>query len=185
MTNQETAQHFREYAQSSLNARWSWPTEGCGYRQHMKFMEYRNRNWQGGSKEELKQFLFGYADYLEHTPSITPIDKPGTSAEKRVEKLLEGDEYRRIIATGYNVPHSDVVEALVVTINEAEDAARVDEQESICSYMCRRCSEKKPLEYDWMGKGWRHNDGGVFFECDAHELRCIFDAIKRGERKWK
>ena len=63
MNNQETAEHLREYVQGD-HVMFSWPTDACGYDQHVRFADHRNRNWKGGTDEEWKQFILDYADTL-------------------------------------------------------------------------------------------------------------------------
>ena len=63
MTNQETANHIREYVKKS-HGNFSWPTDACGYDQHVKFVVHRNKNWKGiGS--DWNEFCLSYADELE------------------------------------------------------------------------------------------------------------------------
>ncbi len=66
MTNKETAQHIREWVNSPYNARpFSWPTDGCGYKQHIRFVEHRNKNWHGDGMDEFNRFVLDYADAIE------------------------------------------------------------------------------------------------------------------------
>ncbi len=64
MTNTETATSLRDYVKG-VRGIWSWPTDSCGYEQHIKFVIHRNKNWQGGTREEFNQFIIDYADSLE------------------------------------------------------------------------------------------------------------------------
>jgi len=61
MNNKETAAHLREWVKTIYDI-FEWPTGGCGYKQHMKFVEHRNKNWAGGDWNE---FVLDYADILE------------------------------------------------------------------------------------------------------------------------
>jgi len=45
MNNKETKQHLQEWVKSN-HGTFSWPTDACGYNQHMKFVLHRNNNWQ-------------------------------------------------------------------------------------------------------------------------------------------
>lgn len=64
MTDAETAAHLREWAKFTRMP-FSWPTDACGYDQHIKFVVHRNQNWHGGSSEEFKKFVLAYADSLD------------------------------------------------------------------------------------------------------------------------
>ena len=65
MTDAETAAHIREYAQG-YHGTFSWPTDGCGYKQHIRFVKHRNENWHGsGDDAEWRAFLYDYADILD------------------------------------------------------------------------------------------------------------------------
>ncbi len=63
MTNKETVAHLREYIKQSHDI-FSWPTDACGYEQHIRFVEHRNKNWHG-PREAWNQFVLDYADMLE------------------------------------------------------------------------------------------------------------------------
>jgi hypothetical protein len=63
MTNAETVAHLRDWANGGGNhGPWSWPTDACGYDQHIRFVQHRNANWHGG---DFNQFVRDYADMLE------------------------------------------------------------------------------------------------------------------------
>lgn len=64
MTDTETAQYIREYYET-FHSSFSWCTDACGYGQHIRFVEYRNKNWNGSTAEEFKVFALEYADKLE------------------------------------------------------------------------------------------------------------------------
>ena len=69
MTDAETAAHLRRYvAGQTYRGMFSWPTDACGYDQHMRFVEYRNTNWHGQSKEEFDAFVLAYAESLDPAP---------------------------------------------------------------------------------------------------------------------
>jgi hypothetical protein len=63
-TDAETAAHIREWC-SRARCAFSWPTDGCGYEQHMKFVTHRNLNWHGSGDEAFTRFCLDYADSLE------------------------------------------------------------------------------------------------------------------------
>ena len=67
LTDQEVVEHIRAYFKES-HSHWSWCTDGCGYNQHIKFVEYRNKYWLGEGHQkykDFKQFALEYADKLE------------------------------------------------------------------------------------------------------------------------
>jgi hypothetical protein len=68
MTNAKVVAHLREWVKQS-HMPFAWPTDGCGYGQHIRFVEHRNTNWHGEQKD-FNQFVLDYADMLEkeHTP---------------------------------------------------------------------------------------------------------------------
>ena len=70
MSNKETAEHMREWIKTSKGI-FSWPTDACGYYQHMKFVKYRNDNWEGG---DFNKFILDYADLLEQN-KIDEVEK--------------------------------------------------------------------------------------------------------------
>ena len=70
MNDKETAEHLRKYVEEE-HGTFSWPTDACGYDQHIKFVEHRNANYdrvQKMSKEEWKQFVLDYAESLTNHP---------------------------------------------------------------------------------------------------------------------
>ena len=73
MNNKQTAQHLRNYA-NTQHGTFSWPTDACGYEQHIKFVNHRNANYeavQTMTQEEWKQFVLDYAASLEVTCSLS------------------------------------------------------------------------------------------------------------------
>jgi hypothetical protein len=64
MTNQETKEHLLKWCERSSIYLFSWPTDGCGYDQHIKFVEHRNKNWKSGSLKEFFTFVKEYANSL-------------------------------------------------------------------------------------------------------------------------
>lgn len=66
MTDAETVAHLREWVKSS-HGLFAWPTDVCGYRQHMRFVVTRNEEWEGKAAEgmEFNDFILEYADRLE------------------------------------------------------------------------------------------------------------------------
>lgn len=68
MNNRETAQQIRKHFEGNWQGHpFSWPTDPCGYDQHIKFVDHRNKNWDGETPEQFKEFCFAYADALEKT----------------------------------------------------------------------------------------------------------------------
>ena len=68
MNDEETVAHLRKYVDyDSMNVPFSWPTDACGYDQHIKFVKHRNENWEEAyqSEKSFKDFVLDYADKLE------------------------------------------------------------------------------------------------------------------------
>jgi hypothetical protein len=66
MTDRETAKHLREWVKKPQSI-FAWPTDGCGYKQHIKFVKYRNKYWtdERAEKDTFQQFVLEYADLLD------------------------------------------------------------------------------------------------------------------------
>lgn len=69
MTNEETREHLLAYVLESHDL-FSWPTDVCGYDQHIKFVEHRNQHWKGETEEEWKAFITEYAESLVKTDEV-------------------------------------------------------------------------------------------------------------------
>ena len=68
MNNKETAEHLRKYVEEK-HGTFSWPTDACGYDQHIAFVHHRNANYdliQKMTEAEWKQFILDYAETLTH-----------------------------------------------------------------------------------------------------------------------
>jgi hypothetical protein len=65
MTNQETKEYLLHWCEYPDGRLFSWPTDGCGYDQHIKFVEHRNENWTGGSIHDFVEFVRNYALSLD------------------------------------------------------------------------------------------------------------------------
>ena len=103
MTNKETSKRILKWCQKSHDS-WdlifSWPTDGCGYNQHLRFVEYRNLNWNGGTEKEFRNFVAGYAEKLcltEEAKKKTWFEKmldeqKGTPLFEAEGKILELEE---------------------------------------------------------------------------------------------
>jgi len=62
MTNKETKDYLLRWCEKpEFHMPFAWPTDGCGYEQHIKFVSHRNKNWQGGSPQDFLQFVKTYA----------------------------------------------------------------------------------------------------------------------------
>lgn len=85
MTDAEVAAHLRAYVTDPANIgrQFSWPTDGCGYDQHIRFVHHRNASWNGGTPEEWTAFVLAYADSL--VPS--PVEVYRTDANEEVERM--------------------------------------------------------------------------------------------------
>ena len=75
MTDTETIAHLRQWVCNPPGSPFGWPTDACGYEQHIRFVTYRNKALRESSPENLKawysvndyaHFVLGYADKLEH-----------------------------------------------------------------------------------------------------------------------
>jgi hypothetical protein len=62
MSDAETAATIREWCSKSRSP-WAWPTDPCGYEQHIKFVQHRNANLKTG--EDFNAFALAYADTLD------------------------------------------------------------------------------------------------------------------------
>ena len=70
MTNKETVAHLREWVKHPPKSIFAWPTDACGYDQHIKFVKYRNKYWfsmKDGVADwpNFNDFVLHYADKLE------------------------------------------------------------------------------------------------------------------------
>lgn len=65
MNNQDTAAEIRRWVADANSGHYSWPTDGCGYEQHMAFVTHRNRNWRGEGQRDFDLFCLAYANALE------------------------------------------------------------------------------------------------------------------------
>ena len=68
MNNKGTAAHLREWVKT-VHMPFDWPTDACGYEQHIKFVMHRNKNWTGPglhySNDKYNDFVLAYADMLD------------------------------------------------------------------------------------------------------------------------
>ncbi len=85
MTDSETAAHIREWCKTNESPSFAWPTDACGYAQHIRFVDHRNQNWHGGSPDQWRAFVLAYADSLvaskpapgagdAHEPTSAPVN---------------------------------------------------------------------------------------------------------------
>lgn len=61
MTDRETKEHLLRWVRQDHEP-FAWPTDVCGYEQHIKFVKHRNKNYTGG---DFRQFVIDYANSLE------------------------------------------------------------------------------------------------------------------------
>ena len=73
MSDLETARYLLEYIKRDRGLLFAWPTDGCGYKQHIKFVHHRNANWHGG---DWNKFV---ADYARSLMGILPCGHPLTA----------------------------------------------------------------------------------------------------------
>lgn len=66
MSDTETIAHLREWVKHSHDV-FSWPTDACGYDQHIRFVSWRNKHWanEHNKGKSFEQFVLDYADTLE------------------------------------------------------------------------------------------------------------------------
>lgn len=65
MTDEETAEWLRKWCSDpSKHTVFGWPTDACGYHQHIKFVDHRNKNWNGGHDDDFIKFVLAYANSL-------------------------------------------------------------------------------------------------------------------------
>lgn len=78
VTDAEASAHILRWLADVEHGTWSWPTDGCGYEQHMRFVRHRNDNWNGGGPEEWAAFVRAYAENLS-----TARRTPGAAQEAK------------------------------------------------------------------------------------------------------
>lgn len=61
MNNVETKAHLLKWCEKPNLRPFAWPTDGCGYAQHIKFVKHRNQSWNGGSPRDFVEFVKQYA----------------------------------------------------------------------------------------------------------------------------
>ena len=85
MTDKQVVSHLREWVKHSYGP-FAWPTDACGYEQHIRFVRFRNARINGDSPENLKTTTGGfdlsaivleYADKLERG-EILPYSAGGS-----------------------------------------------------------------------------------------------------------
>lgn len=65
MTDEETKAWLLKWCDNPDMGVFSWPTDACGYDQHIRFVRYRNENWSGhGSSGDFVEFVRAYANTL-------------------------------------------------------------------------------------------------------------------------
>ena len=68
-TNAECAIKIRNWLKLAISTHhFSWPTDCCGYNQHVRYAKFRNAYWFGGSNADYRQFVSDYADMIEKEP---------------------------------------------------------------------------------------------------------------------
>jgi hypothetical protein len=68
LTDKETADYLRKWVVGEYShGVFAWPTDGCGYEQHIKFVKHRNNNWKGGDNNDFNRFVLEYAERLSPT----------------------------------------------------------------------------------------------------------------------
>lgn len=64
MTDTETVAHLRRWLTEGRRSIWGWPTDPCGYSQHIRFVHWRNDYWDT-YEGTFDDFVQEYADKLE------------------------------------------------------------------------------------------------------------------------
>jgi hypothetical protein len=66
MTDKETAAEIRRRLAEPCGI-FGWVTDGCGYDQHIKFVQHRNAHWteERAAQQSFDAFCLEYADRLE------------------------------------------------------------------------------------------------------------------------
>jgi hypothetical protein len=65
MTDAETVEYLRRWSSGEGNhGPYAWPTDACGYDQHIRFVHYRNKYWDS-FQGTFEAFTRNYADKLE------------------------------------------------------------------------------------------------------------------------
>ena len=78
MTDAETAAWMREWVRKARLKPpdpFSWPTDGCGYEQHIKFVDHRNAHWlarRDQTPDDFYRFVLAYADTLAQPEPAPP-----------------------------------------------------------------------------------------------------------------
>lgn len=90
MTDAEAAVEIRRWCEVPRDV-FSWPTDCCGYEQHIRFVYHRNDKWTGG---DFRQFALDYATALERgeIPPYKPWRPPlGISLPLAAREGLKND----------------------------------------------------------------------------------------------
>lgn len=83
MTDTQVVAHLRRWAASPPQDQFAWPTDACGSRQHMRFVRYRNTNYQRFRTEPYLELVREYADLLE-AGQIPPYVRTPSPLERRM-----------------------------------------------------------------------------------------------------
>jgi hypothetical protein len=87
MTDAETAEHLRRWVIEKPGLGFGWPTDGCGYDQHIRFVQHRNANWHGVGPEAFDTFVLAYAESL--SPVAPPSSVRQDSGRRRRQRRLD------------------------------------------------------------------------------------------------
>lgn len=61
MTDAETSAYLLQWCDKPHLHPFAWPTDSCGYTQHIRFVRHRNQNWTGGAPSDFVEFVRQYA----------------------------------------------------------------------------------------------------------------------------
>jgi hypothetical protein len=65
ITDKEVRERLLAWIKKDVHGLMDFPTGGCIYDQHVKFIQHSNRHWEGTTAEEYKKFVEDYANSLE------------------------------------------------------------------------------------------------------------------------
>ena len=65
MNDAETKEHLLKWCDNPDLMPFAWPTDACGYDQHIKFVMHRNEHWKGNTHQDFVDFVRQYAVSLE------------------------------------------------------------------------------------------------------------------------
>jgi len=93
MTNKETAAEIRRVVALGTRPLFSWPTDNCGYDQHIRFVLWRNKYWNENYQgDSFAQFCLEYADMLEKEDYEAYMEEQRLAVMKQAKEESDGGE---------------------------------------------------------------------------------------------